>query len=412
MRQPILTFTICLSLHAAGTGGLTPAQWRQDLRYFQRELEHRHKNAFHFTSREKFEAAVADLDSRLSSLNYDQIYVGFVKLAALIGDAHTGVGLPPGAAGAFPIRTREYGEDFRVVVVAPGLEKALGTRLIKIQDTPAAQVGNALLPLFPQDEHPWYFRALANLDLVHAAFLHGLGITPGRETARYTFAADDGSEFTLDLHSQTSAEQRQTKWVLVAAKNALEDQWEPAHRPADTFSYRYIPKAGAVYCDVRSMRSLGKPGNELLAFIRQKQAGKLIVDLRRNPGGDYFQGLHHLIEPIRKLAAINRKGRLFVLIGPLTGSAAIIDTSLFHTRTEAILVGQPIGAKPTEYAELKQMKLPNSHLVVGYSVRFYQFAYNDENAIRPDHEIVPAWEETKAGRDPVVEWCLSYSATP
>ncbi|MBZ5623150.1 MAG: hypothetical protein LAQ69_31180 [Acidobacteriia bacterium] len=158
------------------------------------------------------------------------------------------------------------------------------------------------------------------------------------------------------------------------------------------------------------MRSLRKPGNELLAFVQQKQAGKLIVDLRQNPGGNYFQGLHHLIEPIRKLAAINRKGHLFVLIGPFTGSAAIIDSSLFHTKTEAILVGQPIGAKPTEYSERKQMKLPNSHLVVSYSVRFYQFAYNDENATRPDREIVPAWAETKTGHDPVIEWCLNYSA--
>jgi hypothetical protein len=52
------------------------------------------------------------------------------------------------------------------------------------------------------------------------------------------------------------------------------------------------------------------------------------------------------------------------------------------------------------------MKLPNSGWVVRYSVRFYKFVEKGENAIRPDHEIIPSWAEYKAGRDPVLEWVL------
>lgn len=51
IRRPILTLVFCLSVHAAVTGDLTPVQWRQDLRYFQRELERRHKNAFPISRR-------------------------------------------------------------------------------------------------------------------------------------------------------------------------------------------------------------------------------------------------------------------------------------------------------------------------------------------------------------------------
>jgi hypothetical protein len=214
-----------------GRPARTPNNWFATIA-LQRELEHRHKNAFHFTSREEFEAAEADFDGRVDSLNYDQISVGFVKLAAMIGDAHTNVGLPPGVNAAFPIRVREYGDDLRVVAAAPGFEKALGARVIKVQDTPAMKTRTALLPLFPQDEHPWYLRALANNNLVNASFLHGLGITPQHDTARYTFLADDGSEFALDLHAQTVEDQRQTKFVLLA-RNALEGQWEAVHQPAE-----------------------------------------------------------------------------------------------------------------------------------------------------------------------------------
>jgi hypothetical protein len=53
--------------------------------------------------------------------------------------------------------------------------------------------------------------------------------------------------------------------------------------------------------------------------------------------------------------------------------------------------------------------LPNSHLTVNYSVRFYKFVESGENVIRPDREIITSWQEFKTGRDPVLEWVLKYA---
>lgn len=47
---------------------LSKAQWREDLRYFARELPKRHKNAYHATTREQFERDVAGLDAAIDSL--------------------------------------------------------------------------------------------------------------------------------------------------------------------------------------------------------------------------------------------------------------------------------------------------------------------------------------------------------
>ena len=58
----------------------------------------------------------------------------------------------------------------------------------------------------------------------------------------------------------------------------------------------------------------------MLALVAEKHLEKLIIDMRQNGGGDYFQGLRHLVEPIRRLSEINRKGHLFVLIGTQTFS--------------------------------------------------------------------------------------------
>ena len=83
---------------AAQDGARMPAiskeQWRDDLRYFAREMPRRHMNLFHSMSREEFERAVAELDSVIPSLEDHQIIVGLQQIAARVGDGHTGVHLP------------------------------------------------------------------------------------------------------------------------------------------------------------------------------------------------------------------------------------------------------------------------------------------------------------------------------
>src|SRR5262249_48090067 len=116
--------------------------------------------------------------------------------------------------------------------------------------------------------------------------------------------------------------------------------------------------------------------------------------------------------PIRDLPNINSRGHLLVIIGPNTFSAAMANAAQFRSQTAAILVGQPIGEKPDSYQEPRQMTLPNSHLVVRYSTRFYKFVESGENIIRPDQEIKTSWTDFKAGRDPVLEWVFRQSTAP
>ena len=91
-------------------------------------------------------------------------------------------------------------------------------------------------------------------------------------------------------------------------------------------------------------------------------------------------------------------------------SAAMSNAAHFQVQTEAILAGQTIGEKPNSFQEPRQMTLPNSHLVVRYSTRYYKFVEEGENIIRPDKEVIPSWEDYKAGRDPVLEWVLNYKS--
>src|SRR5687767_15070890 len=109
-------------------------------------------------------------------------------------------------------------------------------------------------------------------------------------------------------------------------------------------------------------------------------------------------------------SAINQKGRLFVVVGRATFSAAMVNAIDFRKQTNAILVGEPIGERPNSYSENDEMTLPNSRLVVSYSTRYYQFVDEDVPAVLPDERIDPSWADFRAGRDAVMDWILSRPA--
>ena len=156
---------------------------------------------------------------------------------------------------------------------------------------------------------------------------------------------------------------------------------------AEPFWFTYLPDSQTVYANFKRYPSLKKNAQELFAFVDRNRTSRLVIDLRQNGGGDFFEGREHLIEPIKKRPAINQKGRLFVVVGRTTFSAAMVNAIDFRKETNAILVGEPIGERPNSYSENDEMTLPNSRLVVSYSTRYYKFLDEDVPAVLPDMRI-------------------------
>ncbi len=381
---------------------LTKQQWHEDLAFFARELPKRHAKAFHSISRERFHAAVAELDSKLDHLNPDEIYVGMDHLANLIGDGHTYVRVPIDRAN-FPIDVQRFGNDYRNAATTAAHEDLLGTRVIKIQDTPVARARELLLSVTPYDETQVLRDLRVDNFMTMGIFLHGLNIIPDRNTAHYIVADDSGKESSAYVHAVHPEENAKINWVYPFKQPPLF-----LEHPGENFWYTYLPESRTVYCSFRGYKELKKNSQGLFQLIRQQHPEKLVIDLRQNGGGDYKEGLKYIVHPIRDLADINRKGHLFVLIGPQTFSAAMSNSAHFRYQTNAILVGQAIGEKPNSYQEAREFQLPNSHWTVRYSVKFYKFVDHGENLIRPDKEIAPTWDDYKSGRDPVLDWVLTF----
>jgi polyisoprenoid-binding protein YceI len=379
---------------------LTPAQWHEDLRFLASELPKRHANAFFSLSRSAFDSEIASLDQRLDTSNADQIFVGLQQIIKTIGDGHTGLGTPPPDRRVMPLQFAKFAGDFRVAGVGPGYDAALGARLVRVGDVPVAEAWRRVLTLTAQAELMELRQEDALVYLARGYALHGLDITPDRNHTIYTLRDDAGHVFTIDVKGLKPGE-------TVPMRSGYFDLALRYQKRGAPFWCKSLSDGQALYCGWRAYQDLAANAKAMFDQIALTQPRKLIIDMRDNGGGDNTVGYSELVQRIKARADLNRKGRLYVLIGPQTFSAAMNNAAQFQDETNAILVGQTIGEKPNSYQEPRQFRLPNSHLVVRASTLYYEFRKNGENAVRPSTEIIPSWADVKAGRDPVMEWVLA-----
>ena len=380
------------------TLSLSPAQWREDIGIFAREIPTHHANAFAHYPRAAFNRDVAALERALDRLDSDQVYVWLDAIANRIGDGHTFVAMP-GNDPFFPFVFKRFDGQYRVVAAAPEYARAVGARLLRVGDADVATARSRLLTLTPAAETMPLRDARVEDFLRMGLMLHGLGLVPDRATVRYTFGDDSGKTFAIQARSVPMPAADSIPWTYVFPSPPLTRQ-----RPDDTFWFTYLPKSSLVYCNWRGYDSIAAHGTALLALIDSVKPAKILIDMRQNGGGDFTLGLQDIIEPLSRRPRLNTPDHLFVAIGVNTFSAGMSNSAQFRTRTRATLLGVPIGERPNSYQEAREMHLPNSWLMVRYSTKYYRFVDAGPNQVRPDREIPTSWSDYKAGRDPVFDY--------
>jgi C-terminal processing protease CtpA/Prc len=180
----------------------------------------------------------------------------------------------------------------------------------------------------------------------------------------------------------------------------LEEPWWTEFLPADQtvyFSFTGYPPAA----------EFRERTDALARLLDESHARRLVIDVRRNQGGDLDRFRRLILPVVKSRSAINRKGGLFVITGPGTFSAATINALDLRNEANAILVGSPTGMRPNHYGEHAEFRLPHSAFRVSYSTQYYRFGADTDSAVVPDQQIEPTWTDFRDGRDPVMEWILA-----
>ncbi|MBN2391431.1 MAG: LysM peptidoglycan-binding domain-containing protein [Anaerolineae bacterium] len=387
--------------------------WRGDLAAMVERINRLpeiYPGGFRVVYDEAFTQAVTALDAAIPTLADHQIVVGMMQILALLGDAHTGVSVYQWAAfqeRAYPIQLRWFSDGLFVTAVQPGYEELLGLELVQVGGMSISQVLERLARIIPH-ENTYRLRAASTDYIIRPVILHALGLTGELTSASFVFQNEQGRNLTRSLAADASSAM-QDRWI-----QAVSFQSAPLYlqKSQDTYYwYTYIESAQALYfqfnyCVEYSEIYFGKFLEQISNVIATRPVQKYIIDLRRNPGG--LPGLPDLVlEHLKAYPHLTQSGKLLVLTGNQTYSAAVYLTSLLQQQFNATLIGEPTGQGNNFYATPLRFALPNSSLVIAYSSEYWEFAEVSSMTLEPDIWVTLSSADYFAGYDPVLSSALA-----
>ena len=131
-------------------------------------------------------------------------------------------------------------------------------------------------------------------------------------------------------------------------------------------------------------------GNDIIRELREQGgAKKLVIDLRRNPGGYQFYGYPEFINALQRMEFDS----LYVLIDQGSFSCAVITAGeIKKAFPAAVLVGTPAGQPANFFAgmNLEDYALPNSGVLCPMPLNYYRvLPENHDDALMPDILVYP-----------------------
>jgi hypothetical protein len=381
-------------------------QWAADLDFLAKELPARHKNLFFKTTPEKFQANVAALKARIPKLSRPQFLTDLARLVATVGDSHTSLTVIP--QKAFPLKLYWFKEGICVTDTTSEFAELLNGRLAAVDGHPVEEVVRAFSEIIPHDNEA-QVKDFVPRFLGSSEHLLGLGLIAEPEEATFSVRTPAGGTASARLRSLPRSAIGTISW----AAPAVDPSRLPLYRRTAGSAYEvaYLAGSRTLYFAYNSCREL--PGRPFAAFaaglwgtIRKNPVERLVIDLRNNSGGD-SSILDAFIGELAAAKEINRKGRLFVIIGRRTFSSAILNAVDLKKRTEAVFYGEPTGGKPNHYGEIEILTLPYLKLGVSYSTKYFRFVEGDDPTLVPDVLVELTLDDYLALRDPVLEAILA-----
>lgn len=394
--------------------------WRFDLRFLAREVKRRAYDAFRHAPETEFDAAVADLDRAIPGLSDLQIIVAMNRLLRPLGDGHAWA-WPPDDDEDFgkqlPVQFWLFAEGLFIVAADPRHADLLGARVTHFGELTTDEVVIAVDSIVHRDnENQQWPRFVIPRLLRRLPLLHALDVAASASEITLTVRNLAGESRDAVLKTEAAGpNQRGMRypegWLFFP--NTL-----PAPVPyylRDLFAsywFTWLRDEGTVYCQFNAVQddpleSLADFSQRLLRFIADHPVDRFVLDLRWNSGGNTFLHmplLHALIG-----SKVNQRGRLFVIIGRATYSAAQNLASYLDRHTEAIFVGEPTGSSPTFVGETVEFALPYSQSSVNVSDLLWQSTWPMDYRvwIAPTLYTPPTFAAFRANRDPALEAILA-----
>ncbi len=411
-----------------------------DLDAWLAEMEAAHPDPYTRISREAFHARVREARARLpETLDPLEYFAVLQSLASVLRDGHTRFHLPKESAAYsedwFPLKIRV--QEGRAFVAEPRGDIARGCEITRINSAPAARVLDFARGLASDD-------IVASDALVAGLFVPALWLVGVRAPFRV----------------EGLSVRREPIDVVLDEKIP---RWVPPEQPDYRLEWLDANVAYMAIDDMVDVPGFGPFAQAAFSEIEQKKATGLVIDLRRNGGGstdvadmlldritdkpyrivaekywrvsarqraqlagtpwlppDYLAAplgttLHYRNSPYspRVVRPVFR-GPVCILIGPQTGSSAMMLANAIEDYQVATLIGEPTSSPPNYFSQYLSFPLPRTLLEAEVSTARFVRANGDvtnTDPVMPDIVVHQRIEEWLRDEDPVLRRAQTWIST-
>lgn len=400
-----LLVALLLALTACSSGSTEPDPARlrlDDLDALVHAIETGHPEPFANTDETAWRRALAEVRAGARNMSEDEFLFAVARLANL-GERNGHGGVFPTEQprlAMWPVRLYEFADGWYVVDARdPSL---VGARVEAVGGRPVDDVVRALAPAVPHD-NAHSLRARVASYLVTPAFLRAVG-------AYGPLRVEDGFGLRREVLPE---EVPPAEYALLAGLDVAQVPPalpRPAWAPKEYWFWLERRGGGLVvgYERVAYEMQDGRRAQWLVAEVeralRARRPSVLVVDARRNPGGDV-----NAFAPVRILLrdAARSGVPVRVLVGRATYSAAVVGLlALQRDAPKVTFYGEPTGGGAVAYGSPRAQPLPGSGIVVHVAGARVEAPGPAVPALVPDVHVGTTWAAYARGRDEVLDVAL------
>jgi tetratricopeptide (TPR) repeat protein len=414
--------TVAQGLTSSVVDQAAAEKWRADLRFMAEAMPKYHKNLFHTMTRQQLESAITDLDKKIPTLARHQIIVEMARIVAMVGDGHTNVAPtrdPKIGFHRLPIKLYYFDDGLFVRSATTEHADLIGSSVLEIGEKPIANVFAEVKKLIGRDNE-MDLKFFAPFLMTMPEVLHALGVIRDLNEASFLLLKD-GKKVAVKLKPvgevQLMPPDTDLSWLPQSGWTDARGSSETPlwlKDPQNKFWFEFLPQNKAVYVQLNQIgnkddESMETFSNRLLSFINSNPIEKVIIDLRLNRGGN-GEFNRPILRALIKADKIDRRGKLFVIVGRSTWSAAQFLVNNLEDYTEAIFVGEPTGGKRNSYGDSRRITLPDSGITVRVSTLWWQEDERDRRQWKaPELAADLTFQDYRKNTDPALRIALEYA---
>ena len=342
------------------------------------------------------------------------------KLLVKLGDGHTaiqGSRVRPEFYLSIPVKFYLFQEGLFITAAEAKYKDLLGAQVLKYGERTVDEVMKALDPFVSRDNE-MRPKEFAPTLMRFLALSNGVGLISDAKKVTLTVKDIAGKTRTVEIAVDDTAPDvgriLPTNWISFSQTLS---QPVPLYLKNlnSTYWFEYLAESKTLYFQYNNVvndkaESLAAFSERLFKFINENEVEKFVIDMRWNNGGNTFLN-HPLLLGVIRNEKINQRGKLFIIIGRKTFSAAQNSITFFDRFTNPIFVGEPSGSSPNFIGEETPFVLPYSKIQVNISNLYWASSspLDFRTWIAPTLYTPPTFEMYKVNRDSAMEAILNYS---